>query len=204
MSRTIAYLPLLVSLVLSASSPSRAQSLTSLSISPNQASVNIGGTTQLTATAKYSNGISEIVSGSVSWVSTDPRIVNVSAGGVAWGIATGTVAVTASYQLQTASIAISSSIGDIQWSGPLTITEGGTYSGNWRSTDPTTPAVTVATTAPVLIQNSYVTGPSDLISDPYYGNNLTVKNVIGVGRQSECPRSIEWLVCKCPESQCDA
>jgi hypothetical protein len=181
LSRTIAYLPLLVSLVISACSHSQAQSLTSLSISPDQASVNIGGTTQLTATANYSDGTSKIVSGSVSWVSTDPRIVNISAGGVAWGIATGTVAVTANYQLQTASIPISSSIGNIQWSGPVTITQGGTYSGNWRSTDPKTPAVTVATTAPVLIQNSYVTGPGDLISDPYYGNDLTVKNVVGVG-----------------------
>ena len=63
----------------------------------------------------------------------------------------------------------------------MTITQGGTYSGNWKSTDPNTPAVTVATTAPVVIQNSYVTGPNDLISDPYYGNNLTVKNVIGIG-----------------------
>ena len=57
-------------------------------------------------------------------------------------------------------------MGNIQWSGPLTITQGGTYSGNWRSTDPNTPAVTVATTAPVVIQNSHVTGPNDLIADP--------------------------------------
>jgi hypothetical protein len=38
-----------------------------------------------------------------------------------------------------------------------------------------------STTAPVIIQNSYVTGPADLIDDPDYGNNLTVKNVIGIG-----------------------
>ncbi len=72
-------------------------------------------------------------------------------------------------------------MGNIQWSGPLTITQGGTYSGNWRSTDPNTPAVTIATTAPVVIQNSHVTGPNDLIADPLYGNSLTVKNVIGLG-----------------------
>jgi hypothetical protein len=159
----------------------QAQSLTSLSISNNQHAVNIGGTTQLTATATYSNGSSNNVSSSVAWTSADPRIVSVSGSGVASGIATGNVAITASYQGQTASASISSSIANVQWSGPLIITQGGTYSGNWRSTDPNTPAVTVATTAPVLIQNSYVTGPNDLISDPYYGNNLTVKNVIGIG-----------------------
>ncbi len=173
--------PLLCALFVFPSSLIQAQSLTSLSISPNQPTVNIGGATQLTATATYSNGSSNNVSSSVAWTSADPRIVNVSGSGVASGIATGNVAVTASYQGQTASASISSSIGNIQWSGPLTITQGGTYSGNWRSTDPNTPAVTVATTAPVVIQNSYVTGPTDLISDPYYGNNLTVKNVIGIG-----------------------
>ena len=46
---------------------------------------------------------------------------------------------------------------------------------------PQTPAVSIATTQPVLIQNSYITGPTDLISDPVYGNNVTVKNVIGIG-----------------------
>ena len=117
----------------------------------------------------------------MAWSSADPRVVNVSSNGVASGSATGSVVITASYQGQTASATISSSIGSVQWSGPLTITQGGTYSGNWKSTSPTTPAVTVATTAPVLIQNSYLTGPSDLIAAPYYGNNITVKNVIGIG-----------------------
>ena len=153
----------------------------SLSISPDQPTVVIGGTTQLTATATYSDGSSNNVSSGVAWSSADPRLASVSSSGVASGSATGNVAITASYQGHTASTTISSSMGNIQWSGPLTITQGGTYSGNWKSTNPNTPAVTVATTAPVVIQNSYVTGPNDLIADPYYGNNLTVKNVIGLG-----------------------
>jgi Bacterial Ig-like domain (group 2)/Ricin-type beta-trefoil lectin domain-like len=159
----------------------QAQTLTSLAISPNQPSVNIGATTQLTATASYSDGSSNNVSSSVAWSSADPRMVSVSGSGLAAGNATGTVAITASYQGQTATASISSSIGNIQWSGPLTITKGGTYSGNWKSTNPQTPAVTIATTEPVLIQNSYITGPNDLIDDPVYGNNVTVKNVIGIG-----------------------
>jgi hypothetical protein len=158
-----------------------AQAFTSLAIAPAQPTVNIGGTTQLTATATYSDGSSDNVSSSVAWSSADPRLVNVSSSGVASGSATGSVVITASYQGKTASVTISSSIGSVQWSGPLTITQGGTYSGNWKSTDPHTPAVTVATTAPVLIENSYLTGPSDLIAAPYYGNNITVRNVIGLG-----------------------
>jgi hypothetical protein len=179
--RAICYLPLLLLGVFFQPSLGQALSLTSLSISPNQPTVVIGGTTQLTATATYSDGSSNNVSSSVAWSSADPRIASVSGSGVVSGSATGNVAITAGYQGQTASTVISSSMGNIQWSGPLTITQGGTYSGNWKSTNPNTPAVTVATTAPVVIQNSYVTGPSDLIADPYYGNNLTVKNVVGLG-----------------------
>jgi hypothetical protein len=182
--RALCYLPLLLLAVFFQPALSQAQTLSSLSISPNQPSVVIGGTTQLTATATYSDGSSNDVSSGVAWSSADPRIASISGSGVVSGSATGIVAITASYQGQTASSAISSSMGNIQWSGPLTITQGGTYSGNWKSTNPNTPAVTVATTAPVIIQNSYVTGPNDLIDDPIYGNNLTVKNVIGLGVNS--------------------
>jgi hypothetical protein len=143
--------------------------------------VDIGGTAQLTVTATYSDGSSNNVSSGVTWSSADPRMANISGSGLVSGSATGNVAITASYQGQTATTTVASSMGAIQWSGPLVITQGGTYSGNWKSTDPKTPAVMVATTAPVVIQNSHVTGPADLIDDPIYGNNLTVKNVIGVG-----------------------
>ncbi len=155
--------------------------MTVLSISPGQPTVGIGGTTQLAAMATYADGSSNNVSDNVNWRSSDARVVSVSSSGLASGLATGITAITASYQGHTATVIVASSIGNIQWSGPLTITQGGTYSGNWKSTDPQTSAVTIATTEPVVIENSYVTGPNDLINDPYYGNNLTVKNVIGVG-----------------------
>jgi hypothetical protein len=174
-------LSVLVLLILLVATPGQGQTLSSISISPSQPTVVIGGTTQLTATATYSNGSATNVSGSVTWSSSDPRMVNVSSSGVASGFATGNVAVTASYQGQSATATVASSIGNIQWSGPITITQGGTYSGNWKSTNPNTAAVTISTTAPVIIENSYVTGPADLIDDPIYGNNLTVKNVIGIG-----------------------
>ena len=37
----------------------------------------------------------------------------------------------------------------IVYSGPIVITSGGTYSGNWQSTSPGTAAVTIKTTSPV-------------------------------------------------------
>jgi hypothetical protein len=174
-------LSVLVLLILLVAAPGQGQTLSSISITPSEPTVVIGGTTQLTATATWSNSSTTNVSGSVTWSSSDPRMVNVSSGGVASGFATGNVAVTATYQGHSATATVASSIGNIQWSGPINITQGGTYSGNWKSTNPKTAAVTISTTAPVIIENSYVTGPADLINDPDYGNNLTVKNVIGIG-----------------------
>ncbi len=178
---TLLRLSVLVLLISFLGAPGHAQTVGSISISPGQPSVVIGGTTQLTATAAYSNGSTTNVSGSVTWSSSDPRMVNVSSKGVASGFATGNAVITATYQGKTATATVASSIGNIQWSGPINITQGGTYSGNWKSTNPNTAAVTVSTTAPVIIENSYVTGPADLINDPVHSNNLTVKNVIGIG-----------------------
>ena len=175
------HLSVLVLLVLLVAAPGQGQTVSSISITPSQPTVVIGGTTQLTATATWSNGSTSNVSGSVTWSSSDPRMVNVSSNGVASGFATGNVAVTATYQGHSATATVASSIGNIEWSGPINITQGGTYSGNWKSTNPNTAAVTISTTAPVIIENSHVTGPADLINDPDYGNNVTVKNVIGIG-----------------------
>ena len=65
---------------------------------------------------------------------------------------------------------------------PITITEGGTYSGNWISNDPAVAAVTVNTDAPVIIQNSTVQGRNQLILvNGINGANVTVQNVTGTG-----------------------
>ena len=74
----------------------------------------------------------------------------------------------------------------IQYSPPLTITDAnygnGTFTGNWASTDPNVPAVTVATSQPVTIENSTLQGPGDLIlTANTTGFNLTVHNTNGYG-----------------------
>jgi hypothetical protein len=68
-----------------------------------------------------------------------------------------------------------------QPSGPIVITAGGTYSGNWNSTDPSTPAVTIKTDAPVTIQDSVINSKGGLIdiSGVKTGANVTVENVTG-------------------------
>ena len=49
-------------------------------------------------------------------------------------------------------------------SGPIVITHGGAYSGRFESSDPRVPAVSIATTEPVVLMRSTITGPGDLIA----------------------------------------
>ncbi len=66
--------------------------------------------------------------------------------------------------------------------GPITINKGGTYTGNWVSTDPAVPAVYINTDQPVIIQNSTVSGPGTLILlDGKSMADLTIRNVTGTG-----------------------
>jgi hypothetical protein len=68
-------------------------------------------------------------------------------------------------------------------SGPIVITQGGTYSGNWSSEDPGTAAVTITTDAPVTIEDSAIAsrGTLILVSGVFTGANVTIENVSGTG-----------------------
>ncbi|MDV6373627.1 hypothetical protein [Deinococcus arenicola] len=68
---------------------------------------------------------------------------------------------------------------DIIYSGPLVITRGGTYHGNWQSLDPRVPAVTIRTREPVVIENANVRGRGTLIGG--FNVDLTVRNTHGYG-----------------------
>ncbi len=66
--------------------------------------------------------------------------------------------------------------------GPIVITAGGTYSGNWVSNNWQTAAVKILTTEPVTLRNSTISSRGDLISIPYASNggaNVTIENVTG-------------------------
>ena len=71
-------------------------------------------------------------------------------------------------------------------SGPITITAGGTYTGNWESTS-STPAVTIATTQPVTIANSIVknlAGGPLINATPGGAVQLVVQNTFAYGGSS--------------------
>ncbi|MFC4452481.1 NPCBM/NEW2 domain-containing protein [Deinococcus sonorensis] len=58
--------------------------------------------------------------------------------------------------------------------GPITITKGGTYSGNWESKNPNVPVITIKTSEPVTIQNSTLRGRGTLVAGFY--NRVTLRN----------------------------
>ena len=103
-----------------------------------------------------------------------------SSSGVLTGLASGKAMISGSYQSHQASVAASSALGDVQWSGPIVITRGGTYSGNWQSNDPQTPAVTVSTTEPVIVENSHIRSVSGLIKAETSGSDLIVRNNVAI------------------------
>ena len=157
-----------------------AAALESVTITPSQPTVAIGSTTQLKAIAAFNDGSVKDVTAEVAWQSSDARTVTVNASGMLTGLATGQATVSGSYQGRQISVPASSAIGEMDWSSPIVITEGGTYSGNWQSTDAKTPAVTVATTAPVIIENAHIRSAGSLIKTAVAGTSLTVRNSAGV------------------------
>ena len=82
-------------------------SISSIFITPPSASVAVTNTQQLIATARYSDGSSNTLTGSsVGWSSSDNTIATISAGGLVTGVATGTATMTASAQGVTATASV--------------------------------------------------------------------------------------------------
>ncbi|MDV6376386.1 NPCBM/NEW2 domain-containing protein [Deinococcus arenicola] len=71
--------------------------------------------------------------------------------------------------------------GCITYDGPITISAGGTYTGNWRSTVPGQAAVTISTSAPVKIENSNIAGRHHLIKETVSNVDLTVTGTRAYG-----------------------
>ncbi len=66
--------------------------------------------------------------------------------------------------------------------GPLVITRGGSYSGQWASDDPDVAAVTVRTAEPVLIEHASLTGRGPLIAVAAEHADVTVRETVGTGQ----------------------
>jgi hypothetical protein len=86
----------------SSSSSTPAANLTGLSITPATVSLQVGGAQQLTATGTYSDGSTQNVTASASWVSSVGTTATVTNSGLVSAVATGTTRITATYGGKTA------------------------------------------------------------------------------------------------------
>ena len=76
---------------------------------------------------------------------------------------------------------ITSDSKSVVYKAPLVISTGGIYKGNWESVIPNVPAITVNTTAAVVIEDCRLRGKSHMIRALLSGTNITVKNCIAQG-----------------------
>ncbi|WP_439883357.1 PA14 domain-containing protein [Pontibacter sp. MBLB2868] len=67
------------------------------------------------------------------------------------------------------------------YSGPLVITKGGTYTGNWESRDSEVAAVEIRTNEPVVILNANIRGAGPLIRSLGNSADITVRHTRGYG-----------------------
>ena len=117
---------------------------------------------------------------SCSWVSSNPSALLARGNGSFLAEKSGAVMVTATCAgiVATANLVVVSSQ---QTSGPLVITQGGTYSGTYISTNPKIPAVKIVTDQPVTLTNSFLSSKGNLINiQGSAGANVTIQNVTGV------------------------
>jgi len=73
----------------------------------------------------------------------------------------------------------------ICWGNRITITKGGTYEGNWESTDGTNPAVDIKTSEPVIIEKSWIRakGPAKIIQGDFI--KATIRDCHAYGLPSD-------------------
>ncbi|HMP83721.1 MAG TPA: Ig-like domain-containing protein, partial [Verrucomicrobiota bacterium] len=72
-----------------------APAIESISVTPTNSLLMVGGSKQFTATATYSNGITQNISGQATWVSTNISAATINPGGLAQGLAIGTTRISA-------------------------------------------------------------------------------------------------------------
>ena len=82
----------------SPSAPTQQATLTSITVSGSLSMASAGQTTQLTATANFSNGTSQVVTAQVTWDSSDQAVATVSASGLCTAVTFGQAEVRARYQ----------------------------------------------------------------------------------------------------------
>jgi hypothetical protein len=114
------------------------------------------------------------------WEAADNSVLSSKGNGefVGSGVGSSPVTATCGGDITSASALVSPIVNP----SVIQITSGGTYSGNWSSTDPKVPAVTILTNDPVVLRNATITGRGDLIIvyGSHGGANVAIDNVTGI------------------------
>ena len=143
-----------------------------MSIAPASATLQQWQTVQFTLSGAAS-------SVSCAWISSDANVL-LPLGGESFQsrhVGSATISAICDTQAAQATIAVIPQA----VSGPIKITSGGTYSGNWNSDDPNTPSLSIETDDPVTIEDSVITsrGPLIRVRGVKSGANITIENVTG-------------------------
>jgi uncharacterized protein YjdB len=89
--------------------------LVSITVTPATATVIVGSTQQMTATANYSDGEQIDVTGSATWTSSAPTIATINSVGLVTAAASGNSTITATYQTKAATAAIAVGANIVTW-----------------------------------------------------------------------------------------
>jgi hypothetical protein len=81
--------------------------LVSISVTPSPASVQVGGTLQLTATGNYSDGSQQNLTSSTTWTSSAPPVASITSSGLATGASVGNTTISAALNPISGSTSIS-------------------------------------------------------------------------------------------------
>ena len=161
--------------------------LAKLNVTPQNPGIPLGGSVQLKATAVYSDGTNQDVTGSAAWKSSDPGIATVDATGYVNGNGVGTAQISAQYESVSANDAVSvspavllsiavtptSSSLPVGESEPMTATgsysDGSTQdltsSATWNSSQPSIASVNASgDTLAIALGNATITATSGNIS----------------------------------------
>ncbi len=77
--------------------------VSSMKVTPSGLFVQSGHSQQMTATAIYSDGKTQNITGAANWTSSNSKVANVTSSGMVSGLITGSATITVSYQSITAS-----------------------------------------------------------------------------------------------------
>jgi Domain of unknown function (DUF4082)/Bacterial Ig-like domain (group 2)/Putative Ig domain len=147
--------------------------LTSITVTPANSSLTVGGTQQFAATGRYSDGSTQNLTSQVTWGSSNTAAATISSTGLATAVASGTTTISATLG------SVSGSTGLSVTAGPLTITTtalpaattgvaysatltatGGTPPYTWSIASGTLPAGLTLTAAGVISGTPTATGTS--------------------------------------------